>query len=43
MSEELDNICEECSKKDESVSQNLIKHGYKVCDSCYALKTIFPV
>ena len=43
MSEELDNICEECKKKDESVSQNLIKHGYKICDSCHISKTIFPV
>ena len=43
MNEELDNICEECKKEDESVSQNLIKHGYKVCNSCYASKTIFPV
>jgi len=34
MKEELDNICEECKKKDESVSQNLIMHGYKICDSC---------
>ena len=43
MNEELDNICEECKKEDESVSQNLIKHGYKICDSCYRSKTIFPV
>ena len=42
MNEKLDNICEECRKEDESVSQNLIKHGYKVCDSCHASKTIFP-
>ena len=34
MSEELDNICEECKKKEESVSQNLIMNGYKICDSC---------
>ena len=40
---ELDNICEECKKKEERVSQNLIKHGYKICDSCYTAKTIFPV
>ena len=40
---DLDNICEECKKEDESVSQNLIKHGYKICDSCYTSKTIFPV
>ena len=41
--EELDNICEECKKEDESVSQNLIMHGYKICDSCKLSKTIFPV
>ena len=27
--EKLDNICEECKKEDESVSQNLVMHGYK--------------
>tara|TARA_Y100000590_G_scaffold435766_1_gene555564 strand:- start:1228 stop:1359 length:132 start_codon:yes stop_codon:yes gene_type:complete len=43
MKDELNNICEECKKEDESVSQNLIKHGYKVCSSCYIAKTIFPV
>ena len=41
--EKLDNICEECKKKDESVSQNLVMHGYKICDSCKISKTIFPV
>ena len=41
--EKLDNICEECKKEDESVSQNLIIHGYKICDSCKISKTIFPV
>ena len=41
--DDLNNICEECKKEDESVSQNLIKHGYKVCNSCYTTKTIFPV
>ena len=41
--EDLNNICEECKKEHDSVSQNLIKHGYKICDSCYASKTIFPV
>ena len=40
---DLDDICDECKKEDESVSQNLIKHGYKICDSCYTSKTIFPV
>ena len=43
MSNELNNICEECKKEDESVSQNLIKHGYKICESCRLSKTIFPV
>ncbi len=40
---ELDNVCEECKKEDESVTQNLIKHGYKICDICYRSKTIFPI
>ena len=39
--EKLDNICEECKKEDESVSQNLMMHGYKICDSCKISKTIF--
>ena len=43
MNEELDNNCEECKKEDESVIQNLFKHGYKICDSCRLSKTIFPV
>ena len=43
MKEELDNICEECKKENASVSQNLIMHGYKICDSCKLSKTIFPI
>ncbi len=39
---ELDNVCEECKKEDESVSQNLIMYGYKICESCRISKTIFP-
>ncbi len=39
---ELDNVCEECKKEDESVSQNLIMYGYKICESCRLSKTIFP-
>ena len=35
------NICEECKKKDESVKQNLIMHGFKFCNSCKLSKTIF--
>ena len=41
--EKLDNICEECKKENENVYQNLMMHGYKICDSCKTLKTIFPV
>ena len=40
---ELNNVCEECDKKDESVSQNLILIGYKICKSCRTSKTIFPI
>ena len=28
---ELDNICEECKKTDESVTENLMLSGYKIC------------
>ena len=41
--ENLDNICEECNQEDESVYQNLIMHGYKICNSCKTSKNIFPV
>ena len=40
---ELNNICEECKKKDKSVTQNLILIGFKICKSCRASKTIFPI
>ena len=43
MEEELNNICEECKKDEESVTQNLIKHGFKLCQSCNLSKTIFPI
>ena len=43
MEETEDNICEECEKKDESVTQNLIIYGYKICNSCRISKSIFPV
>ena len=39
----LNNICDECKNKDESVSQNLILTGFKICKSCRVSKTIFPV
>ena len=41
--EELNNICEECKDKDESVTQNLILIGFKLCNSCRVSKTIFPL
>ena len=40
---EFDEICEQCKKKDESVIQNLILTGFKICESCKISKTIFPV
>ena len=40
---ELNNICDECKDEDESVSQNLILTGYKICKSCKISKTIFPL
>ena len=40
---ELNNICDECKKEDESVSQNLILTSYKLCSSCRVSKTIFPI
>ena len=39
---ELDDICDECKQKDESVSQNLILTGFKICKSCRVSKIIFP-
>ncbi|MDB4081943.1 hypothetical protein N9500_03355 [Candidatus Pelagibacter sp.] len=41
--EELNNFCEECKKEEESVSQNLILTGFKICNSCRTSKTIFPI
>ena len=40
---DLDNICDECKKKKESVFQNLILTGFKICESCRVSKTIFPI
>ena len=40
---DLDDICDECKKKDESASQNLILTGFKICKSCRVSKTIFPI
>ena len=41
--EEFNNKCEECKKEHESVSQNLILTGFKLCKSCRISKTIFPI
>ena len=40
---DLDNICDECKEEDESVSQNLILMGFKICKSCRTSKSIFPI
>ena len=32
--EDLDNICENCNIEHETVYQNLILTGFKVCESC---------
>ena len=40
---DLDDICDECNDKHESVFQNLILTGFKICKSCRVSKTIFPI
>ena len=40
---DLNDICDECKNKDESVSQNLILTGFKLCKSCRVSKMIFPI
>ena len=40
---DLNELCDECKKKDESVLQNLILTGFKICKSCRISKTIFPI
>jgi len=42
-SNDLNNICDECKNEDESVSQNLILTGFKICKSCRVSKTVFPI
>ena len=39
----FNNKCEECKKEDESVSQNLILLGFKICKSCRTSKAVFPI
>ena len=41
--DEFNNKCEECKKEHESVSENLILTGFKLCNSCRISKTIFPI
>tara|TARA_Y100000590_G_C15541990_1_gene947351 strand:- start:422 stop:583 length:162 start_codon:yes stop_codon:yes gene_type:complete len=41
--EKIDDFCEECRKENESVHQNLILLGLKICNSCKISKTIFPL
>tara|TARA_A100000164_G_scaffold352012_1_gene357283 strand:- start:129 stop:299 length:171 start_codon:yes stop_codon:yes gene_type:complete len=41
--DELNGICDECYKQDESVNQNLILMGFKICKSCRVSKSIFPL
>ena len=41
--DKIDNFCEECKKKDESVLQNLILTGFKICKTCRISKTVFPI
>ena len=41
--EDLDDICDECKEQHESVTQNLILTGFKICKSCRVSKTIFPI
>ena len=43
MIDELDNVCEECKKKNETVNQNLILTGFKICESCRTSKLFFPI
>ena len=40
---DLNDICEECKKEDESVTQNLFLTGFKICKSCRTSKTVFPI
>ena len=40
---DLDKICDECKERSESVTQNLILTGFKICESCRISKTIFPI
>ena len=41
--QDLNDICDECKRIEESVSQNLILTGFKICKSCRVSKTIYPI
>ena len=43
VNDELNEVCDECKNQDESVTQNLILTGFKICKSCRVSKTIFPL
>ncbi len=40
---ELNEVCEECKEKEETVTQNMLMYGFKICESCRLSKTIFPI
>lgn len=40
---DLNDICDECENKHESVTHNLILTGFKICQSCRLSKTLFPI
>ncbi len=40
---DFNKVCEECEKIEDSVMENLVMHGYKICNSCKLSKTIFPI
>ena len=41
--ENIDELCEECKKEDESVIHNFMLTGFKICKSCKLSKTLFPI
>ena len=40
---ELNEVCEECKEKEETVTQNMLMYGFKICESCRLSKNIFPI
>ena len=43
VAKDLDDVCSECKKIDETVTHNIILTGFKICESCRISKTIFPI